>query len=234
MRQSSGAFPRLNSPGPAVKPADELRIFIWDLELGISLVLGCWCLELFKPSPGLILILKVILNTVMKPADQDNPGSPHATIRPLRDSEEARACAELMSQSEPWITLRRDFEHALNLLSDRAKEVYIAHVGESIAGHVTVNMQGALTGYIQVLVVAPAWRSRGIGAQLMSFAEERIFRESPNVFLCVSGFNPRAQQFYHRLGYEHIGELKDYVIAGESEFLMRKTIGPRTGFRPRA
>ncbi len=139
-----------------------------------------------------------------------------------------------MAQSEPWISLQRDFEHALNLLSDRAKEVYVAHVGDALAGHVTVNMQGALTGYIQVLVVAPAWRSRGVGAQLMRFAEERIFRESPNVFLCVSGFNPRAQKFYQRLGYERIGELKDYVIAGGVEILMRKTIGPRAGFRPRA
>jgi len=169
----------------------------------------------------------------VKPADQNLP-PPRANICPLRDAEEARACAELMAQSEPWITLRRDFEHSFNLLSDRTLEVYVAHIGEDLAGLVAVNMRGAFVGYIRALVIAPAWRSRGIGAQLMQFAEERIFRESPNVFLCVSGFNPRAQQFYLRLGYERIGELKDYVIAGKSEILMRKTIGPTAGFRPRA
>lgn len=169
----------------------------------------------------------------MKSADQNHPAPAHAIIRPLQDAEETRACAELMAQSEPWITLRRDFEQSLNFLSDRTREFYVAHVGEILAGLVAVNMRGAFIGYIQALVVAPAWRSKGVGAQLMQFAEERIFRESPNVFLCVSGFNPRAQQFYHRLGYERIGELKDYVIAGSSEFLMRKSIGPRVGFQPR-
>ena len=91
-------------------------------------------------------------------------------------------------------------------------------------------MEGPFAGYIQALVVAPEWRGRGIGEQLLKFAEERIFRDSPNVFLCVSGFNPRAQKFYARLGYERIGELKDYVIAGESEFLMRKSVGPKGEF----
>jgi [ribosomal protein S18]-alanine N-acetyltransferase len=127
--------------------------------------------------------------------------------------------------------LRRDFETALGLVTDRTKEVYVARAGRTAAGHIVVNMQGPFAGYIQALVVAPEWRSRGIGARLLKFAEERIFRESPNVFLCVSGFNGRAQQFYARLGYERIGELKEYVIAGESEILMRKSLGPKTGFR---
>jgi len=42
----------------------------------------------------------------------------------------------------------------------------------------------------------------------------------------VSSFNPRARALYERLGYEMIGELKDYLIEGASELLMRKTIGP--------
>jgi ribosomal protein S18 acetylase RimI-like enzyme len=151
---------------------------------------------------------------------------------PLGDEAEAGACARLMAESEPWLTLGRGYESALELIADRLKEVYVARLGGKLAGHVVVNMQGPFAGYIQALVVAPEWRGRGIGARLLGFAEERIFRDSPNVFLCVSGFNRRAQQFYARLGYERIGELKDYVIAGESEILMRKSIGPKTGFRP--
>jgi ribosomal protein S18 acetylase RimI-like enzyme len=152
-------------------------------------------------------------------------------IQSLGDEAEVRACAAMMVASEPWITLRRDFDNALSLVTDRTKEVYVARMGNVLAGHVVVNMQGPFAGYIQALVVGPEWRSRGIGAKLLQFAEERIFQESPNVFLCVSGFNARAQAFYARLGYERIGELKDYVIAGESEFLMRKSIGPKDEFR---
>jgi ribosomal-protein-alanine N-acetyltransferase len=169
----------------------------------------------------------------MKAADPSPPEPLGVLIRPLRDSEEARACAAIMAQSEPWITLRRDFEHCFNLLNDRTLEIYVAHVGEDLAGCVGVNMHGAFVGYIRALVVAPERRSRGIGAQLMRFAEDRIFRESPNVFLCVSGFNPRAQRFYQRLGYERVGELKHYVVADQSEILMRKSIGPKVGFQPR-
>ena len=63
-------------------------------------------------------------------------------------------------------------------------------------------------------------------AALMRFAEERIFRDSPNVYLCVSSFNESAQRFYRRIGYEVVGELKELLIRGHSEILMRKTTGP--------
>ena len=155
-------------------------------------------------------------------------------IQPLGDDAEARACARLMAETEPWITLRRDFESALVLVTDRMKEVYVARAGRKLTGHVVVNMHGPFAGYIQALVVGLEWRGRGIGARLLGFAEERIFRESPNVFLCVSGFNARAQQFYERLGYERIGELKDYVIGGESGLLMRKARGRRVRFNREA
>ena len=57
-------------------------------------------------------------------------------------------------------------------------------------------MTGAFVGYIQTVCVAPEWRGRGLGAILISFAEERIFRETPIVFMCVSSFNTDAQRLY--------------------------------------
>jgi ribosomal protein S18 acetylase RimI-like enzyme len=106
--------------------------------------------------------------------------------------------------------------------------VFVAMIGDAVAGFVIVNLGGPLRGYVQTLGVLPEWRKQGIGAKLMAFAEERIFQEVPNVFLCVSSFNKEAQRFYARLGYEQVGELKDYVVRGHSEFLMRKTTGPLT------
>ena len=49
--------------------------------------------------------------------------------------------------------------------------------------------------------------------------------------MCVSSFNTEAQKLYLRLGYEIVGELKDYIVAGYSEILLRKTIGPLSEFR---
>src|SRR6185295_393094 len=96
---------------------------------------------------------------------------------------------------------------------------------------IILTMRGALVGFIQTVCVDAVTRGSGLGTRLVAFAEERIFRQTPNVFLCVSSFNPRARALYERLGYEVIGELKDYIIEGASEILMRKTLGP---FRPKS
>jgi ribosomal-protein-alanine N-acetyltransferase len=157
------------------------------------------------------------------------------TIRPLATSDEAEQCARLMASSEPWRTLGRDYEASLRIVTDPVKEVYVTYMSDeadSIAGFLILNMTGAFVGYIQTVCVAPEWRGRGLGAILISFAEERIFRETPNVFMCVSSFNTDAQRLYERLGYQRIGELTDHIVVGYSEILLRKTIGPLTGFRP--
>ena len=68
--------------------------------------------------------------------------------------------------------------------------------------------------------------SRGRRSGAITFAESRIFAETPNAFICVSSFNDRARALYARLGYETIGELRDYVVRGHSEWLLRKSIAP--------
>jgi ribosomal protein S18 acetylase RimI-like enzyme len=87
-------------------------------------------------------------------------------------------------------------------------------------------MQGILAGYLQTLAVATPYRGQGVGARLMRFVEDRVFRERPNVFLFVSSFNLPAQKFYAALGYETIGVVREFLIQGHDEILMRKTIGP--------
>ena len=147
-------------------------------------------------------------------------------IRPLATDDEARHCAAMMCATEPWITIGRTFEESLAQVQNAEREVYVSSDGDPILGFIIINMHGAFAGYIQTVCVDASVRSRGLGTRLVEFAERRIFRDSPNVFLCVSSFNPRARALYERLGYEFIGELKNYIIDGASEFIMRKTIGP--------
>ena len=156
------------------------------------------------------------------------------TIQQLQTPEEAHLCAMLMAGSEPWITLRRSYDHCLRTLKDPIRESYVAFEEKAFAGFVILNLRGPFPGYIQTIGVVSDRRRRGIGAKLISFSEARIFQNFPNVFLCVSSFNTDAQRFYARLGYERIGELRDYVVKGHSEFLMRKTLGPIVDFRPPA
>ena len=152
-------------------------------------------------------------------------------VRPIADDDEARACAAIMSTSEPWVTLGRSYDRSLAILLDRdLQEIYVAEHEGAVVGFAIVIMKGAFTGYIRTVAVHPDWRSRGLGRQLIAFAEERIFRESPNVFMCVSSFNPRARSLYERLGYETVGELRDYIVRGHSEWLLRKSLGPHAEF----
>jgi ribosomal-protein-alanine N-acetyltransferase len=163
--------------------------------------------------------------------EMENHQAADVRVRRLFDITEAETCARMMSTSEPWITLRRGYEDSLNGLTDPLKESYVATSKEVIAGFMVLNMKGAFVGYVQTVCVAPEWRNQGIGTRLIDFAEKRIFTEVPNVFICVSSFNSRARALYKRLGYETIGELKDYIIPGQSEILMRKTTAPLTEFR---
>jgi ribosomal protein S18 acetylase RimI-like enzyme len=74
----------------------------------------------------------------------------------------------------------------------------------------------------------PEFRGRGLGTAALRWAERRIFQDHRNVLLCVSSFNRRAQRLYQRLGYETVGRMRDYVVAGHDEILLRKTLGPLT------
>jgi ribosomal protein S18 acetylase RimI-like enzyme len=154
-------------------------------------------------------------------------------IRPIDKANrtECEAAARLMSSTEPWITLGRKFENTINAVTSAHFDVCIALVGEMVVGVIIFTLHVPLIrGYIAALAVHKDWRSRGVGSKLLRCVEERILRESPNVFLCVSSFNPNARRFYERNGYTQCGELKGYVIAGASEILMRKTTGPTSTF----
>jgi ribosomal-protein-alanine N-acetyltransferase len=155
-------------------------------------------------------------------------------IRKLRGSHEANQCARLMVSSEPWITLCRTYNEAMKILRDPSREVYLAVIKDEIVGFVIFLMRGALTGYIQTVCVKPEWRNREIGSRLLKFAEDKILKKTPNVFMCVSSFNKDAQRLYKRLGYEIIGEMKDYIVPGHSEILLRKSIAPLIEFKRRS
>lgn len=155
-------------------------------------------------------------------------GGAQVAVRHLSSDGEAEICARIMATNEPWLTLRRGYDAALEVLRDATREVYVAAHGDTneIVGFVILNMRGAFVGYIQSVAVREDWRGRGLGSQLIAFAEARIFRDVPNAFILVSSFNDRARSLYVRLGYEVIGELRDYIVPGHSEWLLRKSIAP--------
>jgi ribosomal protein S18 acetylase RimI-like enzyme len=153
-------------------------------------------------------------------------------IRPLRDAAEARACTARLMEFGPWRTVGIPAEKLFKDLTNPQREVFVAELGQKIAGVLILHLGGSFDGYVQLIAVFPEFQNHGLGEKIMRFAEEAIFQRSKNVFLCVSSFNPRAQKFYERLGYQKTGELENFLVAGHNEILMRKTRGPLLAFTP--
>jgi ribosomal protein S18 acetylase RimI-like enzyme len=152
-------------------------------------------------------------------------------IDPLTSRDDLEWCARVMAENEPWRTLKRDYGSSLDVLSNPLKERYVVRADGSRVGLLILDMTGPFPGYIQTIGIAPEARNRGIGTRTLAWAEERIFRESPNVFICVSSFNPDAQRLYARRGFEKIGVLKHYIVDEHDEWLLRKTRGSWDAFR---
>lgn len=155
------------------------------------------------------------------------------TLQPIATQAEIEACATMMNATEPWITIKRSFDEMVKVLSNPITQNYAVKVGSETVGYIRITVQGVLVGYINTLVIGSRWQGRGYGSQAIKEAEKMIFKQFPNVFIMSSSFNPRAVKLYQNLGYDVIGELKDYAISGHSEILLRKTIGPMMGFKPK-
>lgn len=79
-------------------------------------------------------------------------------------------------------------------------------------------------GYVNSLAVFPGFQGQKIGEKLLSLAEEHTSGSCDRIFLCVSDFNPGARRFYERHGYEFLGEIRDMIVPGKHEHLMRKIL----------
>jgi ribosomal protein S18 acetylase RimI-like enzyme len=135
-------------------------------------------------------------------------------------------CARLMASSDPWITLGRDEAACRAALSRPGTELFVAWTRESglPVGFILLASYGfAGSPYIATFAVSAEARGQGAGSQLLRFAEQR-FRGREHLFLLVSSFNRHAQEFYRRQGYDQVGELKDYCVAGHSELILHKAL----------
>jgi [ribosomal protein S18]-alanine N-acetyltransferase len=149
-----------------------------------------------------------------------------------RDPEKIKSCAEMMSQTDPWITLELDYIKCLKAFDGLCKEIYVVEVEKEIIGFVILQVCGSFSGYIQTICIDSGNRGKGYGKKLLQFCEDRILKISPNIFICVSSFNTGAFRLYEEFGFKVIGELDNFVKEGFPELLMRKSFGPREGFVP--
>ena len=143
-------------------------------------------------------------------------------IIPMRPSH-IPSCDEIAALSEPWKSLREgiDFARYVSL-----KQASVCIIGRETAGFVVFTAEPVFArgGYLRAIGVAPARRGQGIGRRLMSFAETATARSSPNLYLCVSSFNRKAQRFYKALGYIRVGAVPGLIAPGTSEYIYWKRL----------
>ena len=151
------------------------------------------------------------------------PLSDDVVIEPARAADD-EWCAHVMASTDPWLTLGRDLAGCRVAVRRPGAELYLARRGEEPLGFILLHPTGAMgSPYVASVAVAAAARGQGVGQRLLDFADHR-YAGARNIFLCVSDFNTDARRLYQRVGYEVVGELEDYVVAGRSEVLMRKRL----------
>jgi ribosomal-protein-alanine N-acetyltransferase len=155
------------------------------------------------------------------------------TIEATTDPVRYDRFAAMMANSDPWTTLGMDAAACRAGFQGPCKEIFVATFKDEPAGLAILQVCGSFNGYIQILFIAEAFRGRGLGKQLLTFCEKRIFQHSPNVFICVSTFNTKAHRLYEKSGFTPVGKLKDFVKPGYDEWLLRKTaLTPPSGYPP--
>ena len=156
------------------------------------------------------------------------------TIRQVEGEAEARACAEIMATTDPWLRYGRSRDNTFGTVTYPNAESYaaIGDEGEVLGVVILILRVPLIRGYVMGLAVKESHRGRGIGTKLLKHAEERIFSESPNAFICATSFNTGARRLYERLGYQHVGDITNFVLPDVHEHLLRKTLGPQSTFKP--
>jgi ribosomal protein S18 acetylase RimI-like enzyme len=100
----------------------------------------------------------------------------------------------------------------------------VAHdENEVILGFAIFDSKGAFSrsGYLKLIVIDVLARGNHIGESLIHYLEENKNHKN-GLFLLVTSSNEKAQKFYLKLGYEKVGELKNYVKTGIDEYIFFK------------
>jgi ribosomal protein S18 acetylase RimI-like enzyme len=147
------------------------------------------------------------------------------TLRPITP-ELAAFLGPAIAGMEPWSQINFPASHLEAFLTaeDPALSRHAVFVGGVPAGAIAIRSPWLRGPYLQVLAILPDFQGQGFGAILLDWFEREASPNSRWLWLCHSGFNRRAGTFYARHGFETVTELRDLLIDGGDEVLMRKRI----------
>jgi ribosomal protein S18 acetylase RimI-like enzyme len=143
-------------------------------------------------------------------------------------AEDFGAVVAMLVDRDPWRRLGYAVADWQGLLTVplAGREGWVIERSGAPAGFALVRLGFLLGDYLELFVIARNAARSGLGRELLIAVERAVFARARNLFVCVSDFNTAARDFYESQGYQDVGGLSDLLIAGSTERLLRKTVGP--------
>jgi ribosomal protein S18 acetylase RimI-like enzyme len=149
----------------------------------------------------------------------------HIAITPFDYNKHGRAVTALiqadwsklfmLSAYEPHIVNQMLAYHKPGDYYNQDKHLYIHVMQENghVAGFITYYYVMPTTVHVELLVIDKQYRSKGLGKELMNFVMQHAGKKgAKNIELYVYTSNPKAIEFYHRLGFITKFQYNGYLL----------------------
>ena len=151
----------------------------------------------------------------------------------IKEAEEKHVvpCVNILRNTEMGTVYFSNYKKTVDLLSHALaqRELYVAlEDNEDCLGFMYFMPKGVFGSYpyLHIIAVKKECRDLGIGKQLIKYFEENSSDySSTKYFLTVDDINPQARKLYESLGYQRVGELKDFYKNGITSYIMMKEAG---------
>ena len=148
----------------------------------------------------------------------------------IKEAEEKHVipCVYILQNSELGTVYFSDYKKAADLLLHALAQrgLFVALKDqEECLGFMYFMPKGVFGSYpyLHLIAVEEKYRNLGIGKQLIKYFEKNSSGySSTKYFLTVDDFNPQARKLYESLGYQRVGELKDFYKNGITSYIMMK------------
>lgn len=165
-------------------------------------------------------------NTPQKAFSKSTESLDGCQLSILSTNEQALAVAEMLAGSDPWKSLKFSATSLAGYLirDDASLRRYVISVDDDLVGVICVRYPWLRGPYIELLGLSPDHRGKGIGRQVLAWAETEARREAKNLWVVTSSFNHQALNFYQGLGFTPIGPIQGLVTPEHDEILLRKCL----------